>query len=523
MTFLPIVHRELLVRSRQAVTWRVRWAAVGLASLLALPILLGNHPNPGVMGRQLFTMLSVLALMYCLLEGARQTADCLSGEKREGTLGLLFLTDLKGYDVVLGKLAAASLNSFYSLLSILPVLGLPVLAGGVAGAELARMASVLVVSLCLALSMGMCVSSHHREEMKSLFTTLGLLLLLVAVPPLLDGLLRWRTFTPATAWCSLASPGFAWYMASDAGYRAAPRLFWASMVVLQTISVGLLVWAAIRAQRGLREGPDPPTAPATRTRRAAPGRRAARQPLLSQNPIRWLARRQPGLRPWIWAVAGFVMLGAFAQPLFYFFRGTRAPLFGWGLFAYGPLIVHFSVRIFIAYLACRFFVEARRTGTLELLLCTPLRRADLLRGQRQALRDVLLVPLLIALLAQPIAAGVTLGLNSYSLQMAILLPGRALVLFADAAALTWFGAWAALASRRPGGAVAKTFLLVTVLPWILHTALLRTLLVMIGGPGSSWVLLFNLVPLSLFTDAAFMLWSRRRLRRLFPDCAGATS
>ena len=47
-------------------------------------------------GKLIFTYLSWLAFIYCLVEGARTAADCLSQEKREGTLGLLFLTDLRG-------------------------------------------------------------------------------------------------------------------------------------------------------------------------------------------------------------------------------------------------------------------------------------------------------------------------------------------------------------------------------------------------------------------------------------------
>jgi len=41
----------------------------------------------------------VLACAACAL-----TADTLSGESREGTIGLLFLTDLRSWDVTLGKL-----------------------------------------------------------------------------------------------------------------------------------------------------------------------------------------------------------------------------------------------------------------------------------------------------------------------------------------------------------------------------------------------------------------------------------
>ena len=37
------------------------------------------------------------------IAGLVLTADCISQERREGTLGLLFLTDLRGPDVALGN------------------------------------------------------------------------------------------------------------------------------------------------------------------------------------------------------------------------------------------------------------------------------------------------------------------------------------------------------------------------------------------------------------------------------------
>ena len=38
-------------------------------------------------------------------------------------LGLLFLTDLRGHDIVLGKLAATSLRAVFGLVAIVPVAG----------------------------------------------------------------------------------------------------------------------------------------------------------------------------------------------------------------------------------------------------------------------------------------------------------------------------------------------------------------------------------------------------------------
>src|SRR5688572_27689924 len=76
-------------------------------------------------------VLSWLALAYAMVAGIHATADCVSEEKREGTLGLLFLTDLKGYDVILGKLSATSLGAIYAMLAILPMISLGLLMGGV--------------------------------------------------------------------------------------------------------------------------------------------------------------------------------------------------------------------------------------------------------------------------------------------------------------------------------------------------------------------------------------------------------
>src|SRR5438270_11752646 len=115
--------------------------------------------TPGSLGHGLFSVLAWLGLIYCLLGGVGNTADCLSEEKREGTLGLLFLTDLKGYDVVLGKLLATSLNSFYGLLAIFPILAISLLVGGVTGTEFWRMVLVSVDNLLFSLALGIFCSA----------------------------------------------------------------------------------------------------------------------------------------------------------------------------------------------------------------------------------------------------------------------------------------------------------------------------------------------------------------------------
>ena len=133
----------------------------------------------------------------CLLAGVLLTADCLSEEKRDGTLGLLFLTDLKGYDVVLGKFIAMSLNAIYGLLAILPITGLPLLMGGVTGGEFWRMNLALLNALFVSLAMGVCVSAFGRESQRVMGVTLVLLVLLAGGLPALAAVGRASRFSPA--------------------------------------------------------------------------------------------------------------------------------------------------------------------------------------------------------------------------------------------------------------------------------------------------------------------------------------
>ena len=172
MTFLPIVGRELRVAARRRGTYWTRVvAALAAVSIGAWWLLVMARQPSNVIGEGLFQALSTLAFSYALLAGVLITSDCLSEEKRDGTLGLIFLTDLKGYDVVLGKLAATSINACYGMVAIFPVLAIPLLLGGVTPAEFWRVIFVCLNTLFLSLAAGMFASSISRLERKAMGAT----------------------------------------------------------------------------------------------------------------------------------------------------------------------------------------------------------------------------------------------------------------------------------------------------------------------------------------------------------------
>ena len=93
MTFLPIAERELRVAARSPRTY---WSRA-LAALVTIGIALlifdsyAKFGRAKVGGQQVFSALAGLALAYSLFAGAALTSDCISSEKRDETLGFLFL------------------------------------------------------------------------------------------------------------------------------------------------------------------------------------------------------------------------------------------------------------------------------------------------------------------------------------------------------------------------------------------------------------------------------------------------
>src|SRR4051794_13883975 len=167
-------------------------------------------------GKVLFAILTWMAVAAALSAGLFFTSDCLSEEKREGTLGFLFLTDLRGYDVVAGKLLSNSLRGFFALLALLPILGITLLMGGVTGLQFWKTSLALVNALFFSLAAGLFVSAAGRDSQKVMAGTFLLLLLCNVGFPLGDWLLELSRHG-AKPRLNLASPLFAFRMADKWG------------------------------------------------------------------------------------------------------------------------------------------------------------------------------------------------------------------------------------------------------------------------------------------------------------------
>src|SRR5439155_12690609 len=178
MTFLPIVERELRAAVRKRVTYVVRMLGTVVALFFAfwLLVTMTQRSVPASVGAKLFFILTSFAFACCSLAGVVLTADCISEEKREGTIGFLFLTPLQSYDIVAGKLIGSSLNAVYGLLAIFPVAAISLLLGGVTGGSIARVAVVLLNTLFLSVATGLLASSLSRHSQRAMATTAALMM-----------------------------------------------------------------------------------------------------------------------------------------------------------------------------------------------------------------------------------------------------------------------------------------------------------------------------------------------------------
>jgi MFS family permease len=577
----PLVERELRVGARRPLFYWLR-GLLALAAgfqgyelldrfVLAPPpasaLMLMAAPGPTITGATLLRQMSWLLFLGTLLMGL-VSADSINRERREGTLGLLLLTDLTPAEIVWGKMLSCGLTSFLVLLGALPALMFPVLAGGVTGREAALIGLGLLNTLFVALAAGLWMSTVFRERRHAVPATLGLVGALAFGPEVLGG----------SYFGIAAAPYFRLF--GLGGWMTAARipvLFNLPFVVWFIVmhSVGwLFLWRArvtlatswqdqphkqVREPEPAEEWPsrapaDLGTTTEARTFLSAASSERQRSPASSQavlpiehccgqecprsarartpwltdprtwdaDPIRWRVERLGSAEGLIWLAVALSFLAQF---------GTLGSILGmgagpadtWGLVSFvGMAVILFSGGL-IAWAGARFFQDTRRQQDLELLLTTPQGSRHILSGQWCVLRRALAWPLGVVL-ALALPAGISLLYDFangnhrefWSLLQPFLI---AVNLALEAVALCWVGMRFGLHGRNAITAVAGTVGLVQLLPLVLAVALMWGWAWLPGRPTSLATSRGRMPPVILALlffvakNLALIVWARLRLRR----------
>ena len=517
MTFLPIVERELRVASRRPGTYWMRAAVVLVVVVVSAWIFM---VNPGArsseIGRILFHVLTAGAGFYCLFAGVRTTADCLSEEKREGTLGLLFLTSLKGYDVVLGKLVANALNPIYGVLSIIPALGIPILLGGTSAGQFVRVTITLVGTLLFSLAAGMMASAICRSSRKARSLAFLIIFAFTVASPALGAWVSHATRSDVVMPFLLPSPVFTFVAGLDAQYiRLGDGFYWSATTVF-VLGFAFLGVAALITPRAWQDLPMPSRATkgaSESVSSVADPRRKFRIRLLAVNPFYWLAAR-----PWtrvfhVWYGFGFIGL-VWLWGIFKFGRDW----FSIGIYVATSFFLNSLIKVWFASESCRQIASERKNGTLELLLATPLSVRQIIDGQRLALQRQFAAPLLVTMLLETLMLGAMLRESGFSGAERTMWPTlwllSLILLWLDVAAFFWFGLWQGLTARDARRAYTRMISAILVLPWVLFAGFLGGVGIGAFGPAHllTWKVFVGVwFGLGVAVDCYFGLTARQRL------------
>ncbi len=446
LRFLPVVDRELRIAARGKATyrWRTWVVALGLGLMALVTFSLTADRGTGdTLGRSLFYALVGVSCAYAFAASGAVTADSVSREKRDGTLGLLFLTDLRGADIILGKLAASSLNTAYGLLGLMPLLAIPVMVGGVTiGAGVLAMLSVLnlmFVSMCV----GIFVSTISWDERRATFAAVMAGGALCLAPFLMSGM--WIWLMGRGSWTAILLSGLSplvplTYLVPSPG--GAPE--WSPFVLLLPSHLagwGLLVLAGLLVQRAWHSRSGSPVRRTVDERVFTPrdpvARQGHRRRMLDVHPLVWLLERHPGKR---FYADGLVLSIIAIWVWGYRTYGTQ--MFGgptWFLIMPLAFAVHLILSSWVVAEASMRILEDRRSGALELLLCTSMSDRELIRGYRTALRRLFLRPVLLMAAAEVYVAFNGFGVDDdeSSRNGRWMMLGMAGAILLDTHALSW--------------------------------------------------------------------------------------
>lgn len=394
MNFLPVISRELRAQSRQSFTYWLR--GLGVLTLLVggLWFLDEGAFEPNV-GGFLYGRMHLLAYFALWLLVPLGAADCISRERREGTLGLLFLTPLRPPHIVIAKGFVHGLRATTLIVAIVPVLMIPFLLGGVVWQQAALSVLIFADAICWCLAAALVASSLARNNNRAMaFTMLFACLGFIGFPWLVGAGMGINSPTTWNAGYTQSTYDFFvgfWVVAMPAGdFTYVLRMFKLPQIVTaigfaSAVSVAVLVFAVVFAANCLRRTwRDQPA-----SARVEKMERVFFRPVLwkgflhrwmqrklEHNPIGWLEQRQWSGRMVTWAwFAIIITLYSLALTDPNFFHNSESIQHGVG----------WLLTLSMAVTAAGSFRRERETGVLELLLVSPLSTRQIINGRLRGL------------------------------------------------------------------------------------------------------------------------------------------
>jgi ABC-type transport system involved in multi-copper enzyme maturation permease subunit len=414
----PIFAREWLTLPRRAGHYVARSVYLGLLWILGLtawqvtvgwsqPATLGDNAHFGLLLFQLLTRVQVGLLVFF---AALSAAGSVTQEKDRRTFVLLLLTDLRNYEIVLGKLFGSLLQIGLLLAGVVPVFALFLLLGGVAPSQMADAVLILAATALATGSLGLLIALWRDKTFQALALTVlflvlyfcvvrGLSLLSALNAELFDdqAVTQWQTWLdPFAALGAVLEP------ADPSNLPAMPPAY-GFAAVMAGLSVLLNGWSIARLRVWnpsgepivQRERPEDLEEKDRALAHAAPGK--AR--MIRGNPILWreVATRAYGRRPLLIKLAYALVLGLVCYYVL-------TPLWtgegrDWAA-ARGLVPVCILSLLLVSAQAVTAITSERDMGALDLLLVTDLTPREFIFGKLGGIlyntKEYLLPPIILA-------------------------------------------------------------------------------------------------------------------------------
>lgn len=395
MILLPVIERELRASARQSFTYLLR--VLGALALLLVICWFGLRGELGPdCGGDLFRALHGTIFFAIWLLAPLLTADCISRERREGTLPLLFLTPLKPPSIVWAKSAAHGLRALSLWLAVVPVLAICLVAGGLGWTEIVISVLVNFSAICMAMAAGLVASAFSRIWTRALAVAMllafGFFLAYLSLIPLCVEMAGGSSISdeisPGVGLSLALNVGGAWQSRWGTMFSLGfgPALLLKAFELFAAISFGTVVlvvrFAAWRVKRTWQERPASARMEWLKRRLFSPTvfaqvlRRWLRWEL-QRNPIGWLERRSWSGRLVVWSWLAVVI--CIYSSLF-----ANFPFYSRG-FHQLQTVLAWLLAGSIAVSAAGSFRRERETGVLELLLVAPLREWQIIGGRIRGL------------------------------------------------------------------------------------------------------------------------------------------
>lgn len=568
MRLFTVAGREFRSGARQPWTHRIRWLTATLFFVLLLWLLwVHDVLKFGGSAYRVFESLSNITLVYCLLIAAARSSDAISSERREGTLGLLYLTELNSLEIVAGKVATNAVATGYGLMAIFPLMALPILMGGIQFSHFWKVVLSLLNSMWLGTAFGFAASVLCTRQFPAVGIAFSLSLSALLGIPLLSWGLH-EVFFPNPFCAGLA--GFSPYYSiewADINRRTyGTNNYWTSFLSIHLLGWTTFLWVAWRLSRSWRDAESRPALIrrlTDKTSRQNSGQAAwknrFRARLLDINPFLWLGGRARFSSPLVFGILVIMVLFTTLVACHYAGRkmggGQLEPFIG-HMFCWFILscILQTVMGYHAAACASQRLAEDKQTGALELILCTPIGDRRIFSGLWLAYARALFAPGLLTLLCHfflmwHVATAFMLERHGMSpdlpksagaiiwMALTTSIPGSIyhqewvpyfmlrvlflamILLAANWVALGWVGRWLGLRMKHTGFAPIASLALMTIPPWIAFAVLCYFL----DEFGPRQIPESRLLPAMLWVAAGFALgytaiaslWARERMQSYF--------